>query len=92
MPYSLVQNVSIEKPRDNGKSGYRNTYDIRDLAHGRPIMVVVTMCVRVTIPARPHEIEVSEGVSIFVKVREIKILPLYRIRMVGYERNFDFLV
>ena len=40
----------------------------------------------------PHEIEVSEGVSIFVKVREIKILPLYRIRMVEYERNFDFLV
>ena len=40
----------------------------------------------------PHEIVVSEGVSIFVKEREIKILPLYRIRMVGYEINFDFLV
>ena len=51
-----------------------------------------TMCVRATIPARPHEIEASEGASIFVKVREIKILPLYRIRMVEYERNFDFLV
>ena len=38
----------------------------------------------------PHEIEVSEGVSVFVKEREIKILPLYRIRMVGYERSFDF--
>ena len=38
----------------------------------------------------PHEIEVSEGLSIYVKEREIKILPLYRIRMVGYERNFDF--
>ena len=38
---------------------------------------------RATIPARPHEIEVSEGVSIFVKEREIKILPLYRIRMVA---------
>ena len=42
-----------------------------------------TMCVRATIPAHPHEIEVSEGVSIFVKKREIKILPLYRIRMVA---------
>ena len=42
-----------------------------------------TMCVRATIPARPHKIEVSEGVSIFVKEREIKILPLCRIRMVG---------
>ena len=52
------------------------------------------MRVRATqiIPPRPHEIEVSEGVSIFVKEREIKILPLYRIRMVGYERNLDFLV
>ena len=28
--------------------------------------------------ARPHEIEVSEGVSIFVKEREIKILPTER--------------
>ena len=37
-----------------------------------------------------HKIEVSEGVSIFIKEREIKIFPLYRIRMVGYERNFDF--
>ena len=35
------------------------------------------------IPPRPHEIEVSEGVSTFVKEREIKILPLYRIRMVA---------
>ena len=53
-----------------------------------------TMCVRETqiIPPRPHEIVVSDGVSIFVKEREIKILPLYRIRMVEYERNFDFLV
>ena len=44
-----------------------------------------TMCVRVTqiIPPPPHEIVVSEGVSIFVKEREIKILPLYRIRMVA---------
>ena len=43
------------------------------------------MCVRASqiIPLRPHEIEVSEGVSIFVKEREIKILPLYRIRMVA---------
>ena len=52
------------------------------------------MHVRATqiIPPCPHEIEVSEGVSTFVKEREIKILPLYRIRMVEYERNFDFLV
>ena len=52
------------------------------------------MRVRVTqiIPPRPHEIEVSEGVSIFVNEKENKILPLYRIRMVGHERNFDFLV
>ena len=44
-----------------------------------------TMRVRATqvILRRPHEIEVSEGVSIFVKEREIKILPLYRIRMVA---------
>ena len=35
------------------------------------------------IPPRPYEIEVSEGVLIFVKEREIKILPLYRIRMVA---------
>ena len=51
------------------------------------------MRVRATqiIPPRPHDIEVSEGVSVFVKKREIKILPLYRIRMVGYERDFDFL-
>ena len=35
-----------------------------------------TMCVRETqiIPPRPHEIVVSDGVSIFVKEREIKIL------------------
>ena len=44
-----------------------------------------TMCVRETqiIPPRPHEIVVSDGVSIFVKEREIKTLPLYRIRMVA---------
>ena len=24
MPYSWVRNVSIDKPRDNGKTGYRN--------------------------------------------------------------------
>ena len=52
------------------------------------------MHVRATqiIPPRPCEIEVSEGVSILVKERVIKILPLYRIRVVGHERNFDFLV
>ena len=52
------------------------------------------MHVRATqiIPPCPSEIEVSEGVSILVKEREIKVLPLYRIRMVGYERNFDFFV
>ena len=32
------------------------------------------MCVRAKIPARPHEIEVSEGVSIFIEERKIKRL------------------
>ena len=42
-----------------------------------------TMCVRATISARPYEIEVSEGVSVFVKESEIKILSLYRVRVVA---------
>ena len=50
------------------------------------------MRVRVAQIIPSHEIEVSEGVSILIKEREIKILPLYRITMVGHERNFDFLV
>ena len=43
------------------------------------------MCVRATqiIPLRPNEVVVSEGVSIFAKEGEIKILPLYKIRMVA---------
>ena len=35
------------------------------------------------IPFYSHGIEVSEGVSIFVKEREVKILTFYRIRMVA---------
>ena len=50
------------------------------------------MLVRATQIIPTHEIEVSEEVSSFIKEREIKILPLYRIRMVEYERNFDFIV
>ena len=44
-----------------------------------------TMCVRATqiIPLRPNEVVVSEEVSIFAKEREIKILPLYKIKMVA---------
>ena len=50
-----------------------------------------TMCVRATIPARPHEIEVSEGVSIFIKGRKIKRLIAIEERMVTYPSNFDLL-
>ena len=42
------------------------------------------MRVRVIEIIPPHEIEVSEGVSIFIKVREIKILLPNRIRTVTY--------
>ena len=37
----------------------------------------------------PNEIEVSEGVSILIKKREIKILLPNRIRTVTYAWNFD---
>ena len=39
-----------------------------------------TMCVRATIPARPHEIEVSEGVSIFCKEKKNQYTSPYRIK------------
>ena len=45
------------------------------------------MRVRVIKIILPHEIEVSEGVSIFIKEREIKILLPNRIRTVTYARN-----
>ena len=39
----------------------------------------------------PHEIEVSEGVSIFIKGRKIKRLIAIEERMVRYPSNFDLL-
>ena len=39
----------------------------------------------------PHEIEVSEGVSIFIKERKIKRLIAIEERMVRYPSNFDLL-
>ena len=39
----------------------------------------------------PHEIEVSEGVSIFIKGRKIKRLMAIEERIVQNYQNFDFL-
>ena len=45
MPYSWVWNISIKKPRDNRKTGYRNIIEIREIRdYANPMCIFVGSC------------------------------------------------